>query len=114
MAKFVCKLHGNFQEVLDTINKEIFEGSKAASNEEGSDFSLENVRCAVRVYERYSFLGGNRVSLNLTLFGTDNNIKLVAITSGGSQSMFLNVNTVGEDAFIEKLKVIIAQFIPNE
>ena len=37
-----------------------------------SDFIDANARCSVRVFERYSALGGNRVSLNVTLFQSEN------------------------------------------
>jgi len=52
-------------------------------------------------------MGGNRVSLNVTLFGSGNSLKLSAITSGGSQAMFFKVNTIGEEAFLDKLREIL-------
>ncbi|MBR6966497.1 MAG: hypothetical protein IKH81_05385, partial [Clostridia bacterium] len=67
-----------------------------------------NSRCAVRVFERYSWAGSNRVSLNVTLYeGADGTIHLSAITSGGSQAMFFKINTWGEEAFLEKLDEIL-------
>lgn len=41
--------------------------------------------------------------MNVTLFENDGEIKLTAITSGGSQAMFFKLNTVGEEAFLNKL-----------
>ena len=62
----------------------------------------------MRVFERYSMIGKNRVSLNVTLFqGPDGKIRLSAITSGGSQAMFFKVNTFGEEAFLDKLDEIL-------
>ena len=75
----------------------------SASFEDGSDYASGPVRCAVRVFERYSYAGGNRVSLNLTLVGDGSHLFLSAITSGGSQGVFLKLNTWGEEAFLEKL-----------
>lgn len=47
------------------------------------DFECDGARCSVRVFERYSYMGGNRVSLNVTLFQNGNSpIQLSAITSG--------------------------------
>lgn len=60
-------MQGNFQEILAGIERAVLEGSMSASEEDGSDFFAGDCRCAVRVYERYSMLGGNRVSMNLTL-----------------------------------------------
>ena len=55
---------------------------------------------AVRVYERYSVAGGNRVSLNVTLVGDDRELIVSAITSGGSQALFFKINTWGEETFL--------------
>lgn len=75
----------------------------SASYEDGSDWEKGDVKCAVRVYERYSTFGGNRVSLNVTLVGTDGELFLTGITSGGSQAVFFKINTLGEDAFLDCL-----------
>lgn len=53
-------------------------------------------------------MGGNRVSLNVTLFQVgDGPVELSAITSGGSQAMFFKINTLGEEAFLDKLREIL-------
>ena len=108
MAKFEQTLSGNFDEILQTIVEGILDGSRSASLEESSDFRSGDARCSVRVFERYSYMGGNRVSLNVVLFqnGRDG-IHLSAITSGGSQAMFFKINTWGEEAFLDKLKEIL-------
>lgn len=103
MAKYTKYLTGSFDEVLDRIHKGILDGSVSASYEDGSDCRFDDVRSAVRVYERYSAFGGNRVSLNVTLTGKENNLFLTAITSGGSQAMLFKMNTFGEEAFLECL-----------
>ena len=80
----------------------------SASYENGSDWTNGTVRCAVRVFERYSYMGGNRVSMNVTLFQAGNGpIQLSAITSGGSQAMFFKVNTLGEESFLDKLRELL-------
>ena len=76
-------------------------GSASASFEDGSDWEASGVRCAVRVFERYSWTGGNRVSMNLTLVGSGDELFLSAITSGGSQAMFWKMNTIGEESFLD-------------
>ena len=103
MAKLECELQGNFQEILAGIERAVLEGSMSASEEDGSDFFAGDCRCAVRVYERYSMLGGNRVSMNVTLVGNDRDLFFSAITSGGSQAVFFKLNTLGEESFLEKL-----------
>ena len=61
----------------------------------------------MRVFERYSYMGGNRVSMNVTLVGNGRDLFLSAITSGGSQAVFFKLNTLGEESFLEKLVEIV-------
>ncbi len=107
MAKYEKRLIGNFDTVLSRLDSGILEGSMSASYEDGSDWTMGELRCAVRVYERYSYAGGNRVSLNLTLVGRGEDLFLSAITSGGSQAVFFKINTWGEEAFLDKLVEIV-------
>ena len=64
----------------------------------------ERILYAVRVYERYSVTGSNRVSLSVTLLGKGEELMLCAITSGGSQAAFFKINTWGEEAFLEQVE----------
>ena len=107
MAKLEKRLRGNFDELLTRIEQGIMEGSVSASLEDRSDFREGTARCSVRVFERYSSVGGNRVSLSVTLFQNGGDICLSAVTSGGSQSMFWKVNTFGEEAFLDKLRELL-------
>lgn len=108
MAKLERWLNGDFDQILKKIEDGILNGSMSASLEDRSDFRSGDARCSVRVFERYSYAGGNRVSMNVTLFQKgDGEIMLSAITSGGSQAMFFKVNTWGEDAFLDKIKEIL-------
>ena len=108
MAKLQCTLHGRFDDILRRIEEGILHGSVSASLEDGSDFTDGAARVSVRVFERYSWLGNNRVSLNVTLFQSgDGPVQLSAITSGGSQAMFFKINTFGEEAFLDKLKELL-------
>jgi hypothetical protein len=107
MAKYEKTFKGNFDQSLSSIHNGILDGSFSASYEDGSDFSVGEVRCAVRVYERYSMMGKNRVSLNVTLIGNGENLHLTAITSGGSQAVLFKINRWGEEAFLDCLRDII-------
>ena len=108
MAKLEQTLNGDFDQILRRITDGILSGSTSASLEDSSDFQAGGARCSVSVFERYSYAGGNRVSMNVTLFqaGTGE-IMLSAITSGGSQAIFFKVNTWGEEAFLDKLREIL-------
>ena len=108
MAKLERTLNGDYNSILKRITDGIMGGSVSASLEDSSDFRSGVARCSVRVFERYSYAGGNRVSLSVTLFQNgDDTIHLSAITSGGSQAMFFKVNTWGEEAFLEKLEELL-------
>ena len=108
MAKIERTLQGDFSSILKKIVDGIVSGSVSATLEDTSDFYSGDARCSVRVFERYSYVGGNRVSLSVTLFQNgDGPIRLSAITAGGSQAMFFKVNTLGEEAFLEKLAELL-------
>uniref|UniRef100_UPI004055C15D DUF6054 family protein n=1 Tax=Agathobacter sp. TaxID=2021311 RepID=UPI004055C15D len=72
MAKLEHTLSGNFDQLLNKIEDGILNGSMSASLEDQSDFRSGDARCSVRVFERYSYAGGNRVSLSVTLFQNGN------------------------------------------
>ena len=110
MAKLERRIRGDFDQVLEALDRGIIDGSISASYEDGSDCSVGPMRCAVRVYERYSYLGGNRVSLSVTLFACGNDVRLTAISSGGSQAVFIKINTWGEDAFLDTIRDTVEQF----
>lgn len=107
MAKLEKRLCGDFDAILARLDEGILSGSMSATLEEQSDFELNGVRCAVRVYERYSWTGGNRLSMTLTLFGSGSELNLSAITSGGSNAVFFKMNTIGEDAFLDTIQGLI-------
>lgn len=103
MAKLERNLTGDFNQVLARLEDAVLSGSVSASLEDSSYIAMGDVRCAVRMYERYSWTGGNRVALSLTLVGRGDRLHLTAITAGGSQAMFFKVNTWGEEAFLDTL-----------
>ena len=113
MAKYERHLRGDFNHfnsLLQTLDREILGRSISASFQGGSDFSVGDVRCSVRVYERYSVIGSNRLAANITLLGNGEDLFLSVISSGGSQAMFFKINTWGESAFTEKIAKIVEQW----
>ena len=100
----------NFDKLLRKLENEIPDSSWSADLEAGSDFKEGDARCSVRVFERYSMMGGNRLSLTLTLFG-DSPIRLSAITAGGSQAVFFKVNTLGEESFLNDVKNLLEEIL---
>ena len=108
MAKLEQIVYGDFDQILTKIEEGILNGSMSATLEDASDFSSGRARCSVRVFERFSAIGGNRVSLNVTLFQNgEEGICLSAITAGGSQAVLFKRNTWGEEAFLDKLRELL-------
>ncbi len=110
MAKIEYELQGNYSNILSELDAAVLKGSISASLEDSSDFNIGASRCSVRVYERYSVLGGNRVSMSLTLYTAEDRIFLTAITSGGSQAVFFKINTIGEENFLDTVREVIDQY----
>ena len=102
MAQYTAHFTGSFDRLLLYVEDSVLNGSVSASVEGECDFSCGDVRCVTRVYERYSYLGGNRLSLTVMLFGRDGDIRLGAVTAGGSQALFFKINTWGEEAFLNQ------------
>lgn len=110
MAKYEAQINGSFQDFLYYLDQKILSGSMSASLEDSSRYSINGVEVAVRVYERYSWIGGNRLSMNVTLLGHGGRLHLTAITSGGSQAMFFKINTFGEEAFLDHMREAVSQY----
>ncbi|MBE5779457.1 MAG: hypothetical protein E7331_09035 [Clostridiales bacterium] len=108
MAKYEKTVNEDFTTLLARIETGILRGSMSASLEDSSDFQIGEARCSVRVFERYSYAGSNRVSMSVTLFQSGNSpVHVSAITSGGSQAVFFKLNTWGEEAFLKKLMELV-------
>jgi hypothetical protein len=104
MAKYECIVSGDLDAFLSFVEDDIQRSSASASLEERSDRETDGVRMGVRVFERYSAGGGNRVSLTVAALAGENGIHVAAITSGGSQAVFFKVNTMGEESFLGKAR----------
>ena len=110
MAKYEKQFRGDFDKTLRYLHDGILSASSSASFEDESYIMFSGVRCCVRVYERYSWTGGNRVSMTVTLVGDGEELCLSAITAGGSQAMLFKMNTVGEEAFLDTLRELAEEY----
>ena len=80
MAKYEHRISGNFDHFLTEMTHTILGGSISATLEDSSRITLGDVHCATLVFERYSYVGSNRVSLNVTVLGQGNNLYISAIS----------------------------------
>ena len=103
MAKFEMTLRNTSIGFVDGhIREQILRGSATATLEDESHFLVNGVECETLVFERFSAMGSNRVSLTVTLVAHGDTVQVSGITSGGSQALFWKINTLGENAFLDK------------
>lgn len=108
MSKFEKQLNYDFDKLLRLIEDGVINTSATASLEESSDFQSGNARCSVRVFERYSLTGSNRLSLSIVLFQNDGGpVHFSAMTAGGAETVFFSYNTFGEEKFLDKVTDIL-------
>lgn len=113
MAKFIREFKGNFDEVVEFSKNTVLDNSTSSTLEDEVFYNVNDVKIGVLVFERYSITGGNRLSLTLTIVGFEDEIKLSAITSGGSQGIFLKINTLGEQEFLTEYVGEIVKYIES-
>lgn len=106
MAKLERVLKCDMYSLLHDIDAGIRE-SISASLEEETVEQIGSATVVMRVYERYSYFGGNRVSLTVLAIKDGEKVRLSAVSSGGSQGIFLKFNTIGEKSFLSKLSQIV-------
>jgi len=111
MAKFECTIPGgyDFDETLHYLHNYLSTCSITASFEDGSNYQSGNLQIAVRVYERYSLMGGNRLSMTVTLATAGNEIFASAITAAGGGGV-VKVFNWGEDEFLKHFVTAAEQF----
>lgn len=95
MAKIEAELYGNFDIILMDLHNTVMRGS---------------TRCAIRAYERYSYLGSGRVSMNVTLFQTEGRIFVSVTSTGGSQAVFFKINRIGENSFLNTIRPTVDSY----
>ncbi|WP_044600292.1 DUF6054 family protein [Candidatus Stoquefichus massiliensis] len=114
MAKYVKEIAGDYDHFIAYIDHKMMNSSISVDIEDKHKTRVNNVMCTILVYERYSYSGGNRVSMNITILGYQKSIQVVAITSGGSTGTFFKINTIGEENFLNKFIEIIEEYRGDE
>ncbi len=109
MAKYTKTMQGDIDDFVAYLKDKILKGSFTASLEEEEHYR-NAVSYSVLVFERYSYIGSNRLSLSITIVQEHDSLRLVAVSSGGSQAVLFKVNTFGEDSFLGKLIKIIEAY----
>ena len=110
MACHEAVLTGDVHQLIAHLEDEILRGSISATREEASEQSIGDALLVVRTYERYSAMGGNRVSLNVAVLAFDGRLAVTMTAAGGSEAMFFKINTFGEEAFLRMAVDALAGF----
>ena len=102
MAHYEQQVAGDPDAFVAYLDGAITGSSITATREDGSDHRIGGSRMLVRVYERYSASGGNRVSLCVSVLAAEGKMTVSVVTAGGSRAMLLKLNTFGEEAFLQR------------
>lgn len=100
MAHHEQTLTGDADELARHVERAVSTGSATAKLESSSDLAIGDARMLSRTWERYSATGGNRVSLHLGVLAVGDRLAVSVTSAGGSQAVFLKLNTFGEEAFL--------------
>lgn len=101
MAALKETLCGDFNQIVSDLENAVMGGSVSATKEESVQYARDGVMCYFGIFERFSYAGGNRVSMSISLFGDDMQSDLCVVTSGGSTATFFKINTWGEETFLD-------------
>lgn len=104
MSKYEYHSTGDFSKFLESMQSMVKGLGFSMSVEEEYLFNIDGVNVSTSVYERYSMMGKNRLSLTITTVGKDGEIHLVAIPAGGSQAVLFKMNTFGESTILSDFK----------
>ena len=77
---------GDVESLVAHLDRQIPQGSITAKLEDSADHTIGDGPMVVRVYERHSALGGNRVSLCVTVLAAGQDLAVSAITSTSRRS----------------------------
>ena len=104
MASYERSVKADFAEFVAFVENSVEDQSSSISREYGRDFEIGGARARFSVFERYSMVGGNRVSLSVLFVERDGYVDVTGVASGGSQAVFWKINTIGEEGFLDTLR----------
>lgn len=114
MAEYKKVYYTSFNQVYNFVSKRFPSLSSSTSVESTYRQDLENTSVGMIVLERFSYMGSNRVSLSVLMYGNESVCYLCMTSSGGSQALFFKINRIGENNFLGKaIKVLESEFKPN-
>ena len=110
MAKLERVVQGDFLALKEYIKRELPQKSMTFTLEEEFEGTANGKHYWVAACERYAYSGGNRTSLCITLIETEDGNHIMATGTGGSQALFMKINTWGESAFLDTLEEVLEAY----
>lgn len=96
MAKYEIQVNGDFQTIVDQLDKDIMNSALSMELVDESNYKNGNTQVAVRVYDKYFMRNGNRASLSLTIVDNGSEIFISAIGAGGGKGIVFNYSLGAE------------------
>ena len=107
MAKYERTIVGQFDEVINHLDNDIKSSALTMNLVDESNYNIEQIKVAVRVYDKYFMRNESRASLSLTVVGNENEIFISAIGSGGGKGIIFNWSLGAENEMVDIVKVSV-------
>ncbi|MEA5084775.1 MAG: DUF6054 family protein [Lachnospiraceae bacterium] len=101
MAKYEKCVHGDFDKILEQLDEDIFKSGLSIELVDKSNYYDENVKMAVRVYDKYFMRNSSRASLSVTVIDSGREVFISAIGDGGGKGAIFNFSLGAESELIE-------------
>lgn len=101
MAKFEKLITGNFESVVQEIDKAVMDNGLSMNLVDQSDYELNGSKIAIRVYDKYFMRNKSRASLTVSIIAHEHEIFISAIGAGGGQGAFFNYSLGAETEMME-------------
>lgn len=101
MAKYEKSVQGDFDKIVEQLDEDIFKSGVSVNLVDKSNYQSENVKMAVRVYDKYFMRNSSRASLSVTIIDTGTEVFISAIGAGGGSSAIFNFSLGAESELSE-------------
>lgn len=111
MAKYERRFIGDFNEVISKLHADIMDGGMSMNLVDQSDFMTEDMKVAVRVYDKYFMRNSSRASLSLTVVDHQGEVFVSAIGAGGGQGVIFNFSLGAETEMVELVQISLERLV---
>lgn len=101
MAKFERTLTGDFNRIIDELDRAIMGSAMSMNLVDESNYKSGDVQVAMRVYDKYFMRNSSRASLSLTVVDEGSRIYITAIGAGGGQGIIFNFSWGAESELVD-------------